>query len=155
MPKLGEPVLYYTHEHSDTNHQTKDYLAFVTSVVDEHTLTLVVFPPMQDLYVVEVTDFDPATFDDDTPPGLSYWRPIGSSPPDFAKLYEARAKKAAEEAKARQALAAKQKAELDMSKEEDLTALRLKHLKEREDLEASSAKNHPSAKPAPGVRLNV
>lgn len=82
--ELGDRVVYYTHEMNDFDHRTVDRLAFVTQIVDDETVDLVVFPPGG-----PIEFFRASTYDPDNPyltAGNSFWRPAGEDPPDFSNL---------------------------------------------------------------------
>lgn len=79
--EIGDRVIYYTHEASDTAHTTVDQLAFVLGIIDDHTLDLVVFPAGGPVIFTRAVDFQPDGHNDVV--GLSYWRAIGDDPPDF------------------------------------------------------------------------
>lgn len=82
---IGDRVIRYTHEGSDNNHYTVDRLAFVTGVVDEDTLDVVVFPPGGPVVFERLYLYDPeGTLN---APGGTYWREEGSDPPDFTNDY--------------------------------------------------------------------
>lgn len=80
--QLLDPVIFYTHEASDTDHNTRDLAALVLRVVDDNTVDVVVIPPGGPFSYARVSRFNP-----DAPAytdGGSYFRGIGEDPPDFA-----------------------------------------------------------------------
>lgn len=82
---LGDRVVYYTHVASEDDHSVKDQLAFVLGVVDDATLDVMVVPPGGPIRFERISQFDA-----DNPyntPGGSYWREVGSEPPDFAEPF--------------------------------------------------------------------
>lgn len=84
--QIGDQVIFYTHEASDDTHSAIDKLAFVTSVIDENIIDVVVFPPGGPVTFERVSLWDP-NWNERTqgprPVGLNYWRPVGQEPPDF------------------------------------------------------------------------
>lgn len=82
--ELGDKVVYYTHEASDQDHRTIDRLAFITGIVDEEIIDVVVFPPKGPVEFHRVALFDPDYAD---MIGKSYWRPEGEDSPDFAEHF--------------------------------------------------------------------
>lgn len=78
---LLDPVIYYTHEASDTDHNTRDEAALVLRVIDDNTVDVVIIPPGGPFRYARVSRFDP-----DAPAyvsGGSYFRGVTEDPPDF------------------------------------------------------------------------
>lgn len=87
--EVGDRVIYYIHEASDTSHSSRDFLAFVVGVnlvgEDVESYDLVVFPPGGPLeWPRLVRPFVETAY---LPPGGSYVREADSEPPDFAEFY--------------------------------------------------------------------
>lgn len=161
--KQGEFVTYYTHEDNDGTHWSVDFVAVVTRENTDGTLDLCVFPPRAMPYPTTVGEFDPKA--KDPVPGRSYYRGLGSKPPDFAKVFkpepaltpeQARAKKLAED---KAALEAKQLAELEAGG--DIAAMKARHARELQELTGAPAPEpqepHPGflgLRPSPPTELS-
>ena len=95
MAKIGDQVVFYTHEASDKAHRAVDELAFVVGVVNDSTVDVVVTGPNGPWRWERVSKFDlkvePTA--GPRPVGLSYWRTAGEPPPDFVKVFEPPPKK--------------------------------------------------------------
>lgn len=77
--EIGDPVVCYTHEVSDNASRTVDQLAFITGIVDDHTVDVVIFPPGGPVTFSRVSAFGDVT----RPSGGFYFRAKGEAPPDF------------------------------------------------------------------------
>lgn len=134
--KIGDEVTYYTHEMSDDAHRVFDQLAWVVGIVDDKTIDVVSTGTKGPWVWLRASLFDP-----DNPalvPGLSYWRPLGSDPPDFAKAFVPLTPDQVDPDEAsRLALADKQKAEIAKVDAKGYAAMRLRHAQEWTDLESS------------------
>lgn len=134
--KLGDKVLYYSHEISDLKHTTNDVLAFVTGVSTEGVPTsLVLIPaggPLE--FVPNISVFDPK--DPYLAPGGYYWREFDSKPPDFNATFPHSMDGEWP------ALTNRQRAERDTAMPEKRADLLAKHLHEREELKAALVKRY-------------
>lgn len=125
--KLGDQVILYTHESHDLGPDiTRDELAFVTGVVSDACLDVVVFPPKGPIRFERVCAFDP-----DNPynyPGGVYWRGVGDDAPDFDGYFAY-----ADDPRWR-SLLFRQRAEADAAPSQQKAALREKHIAQQDEL---------------------
>lgn len=136
---IGDRIIRYTHEGSDNNHYTVDRLAFVTGVVNEDILDVVVFPPGGPVTFERLYLYDPeGTLN---PPGGTYWREEGSDPPDFTNDYRHYNDRRF------QSLIAKQQQELATVAEKDREAMLVQHEEAQDALMAELDGKKPEAKP--------
>ena len=84
--KVGEQVLRYQHESNDLGPDVvRDELAFVTRVVDDHVIDVVIFPAGGPTKYERLYAFDP-----DSPynqPGGIYFRGVEEAPPKFDDVF--------------------------------------------------------------------
>lgn len=139
--ELGEQVIYYTHESNDLGPDVvRDELAFVTGVVDDNCVDVVIFPPKGPIRFERVCQYDA-----DDPyryPGGSYVRKAGSEPPDFDEEF------AYSNDPRWTTLVSRQKQEAKGVASADRDRLREKHIKEQDELTNRIDEDRSKAKQA-------
>jgi hypothetical protein len=80
--KVNEPVVVYTHQQTDYTHSTNDAFAIALRDNGNGCIDVVVFPVGGPVRFEQVCEFN----EDVVTAGGTYWREIGSEPPDFSPL---------------------------------------------------------------------
>lgn len=80
--KVHEPVIVYTHNQSNYNHSTDDSFAIVLADKGNGCVSVVRFPVGGPVIFEDVCEFN----EDACYAGNTYWREMGSEPPDFSGL---------------------------------------------------------------------